>query len=383
MDISHETIHESEDVVDMETVEAGLVSGISGLFKKFAGWLDNFFDKIGDIGEREGKEFKFAVVHKSAKNNDELMEQIKNAGNDPNKLPDECTLIVKVKFVGGDDSSDVISAYMKRKGTEDSDGFRKENITVKYSDPDNKEQCDNEFLGALNNVLVEFEPKFFESNDGFGELYEISASSKLSMTLRKVVADDEIDVQLVSINSAYSVGETAEILDNILDSDEFIESMPELEPVSYSVDVDEDEYDVNPCESCCVDLSDCILKVLKPLYRLYFDSMYLVWNTTGPNYQSIVNLSDMYQYMSKDLIDKLSIEHFMYSGYAPHPLMFRGEMPIEDIDDTPIEILQKDIQGIIDAIDLYYCNFDGSLQDDLIVARDKFDTELNYTLARF
>lgn len=382
MDISHETIHETETVNDLEPVEsAGL---ISGLFNKLSGWVDKLFGKLGDIGDREGKEIKFAVIHGSIVDDEEAFNQADQAGDDVDKLPDAYTLLVKVQFNQGENEKyDDIDVYAKLKGTDDSKGIVDKDIRIRYSDPQDQAQCDKEFMQAIEGTLKKMEGEFFPkaSSKGFLDFKPIKAS--MEITLKKIVANDEIDVRLVSINSAYSIGETNEILDSILDSDEFIESMPELEPVSYSVDIAEDGYDVEPCGPCCVDLSGCILKILQPLYRLYFDSMYLAWNTTGPNYQSIVSLSDMYQYMSKDLIDKLSIEHFMDYGYAPHPLMFRGEMPIEDIDDTPIEILQKDIQDIIDAIDLYYCNFDGSLQDDLIVARDKFDTELNYTLARF
>lgn len=211
----------------------------------------------------------------------------------------------------------------------------------------------------------------------------IKSSTKLSFTLQKVVADDEIDLQLISINSPYEVNKTNEIITDIVGEPDFVSSLPEMTPASYEVCVGDDCYDVDPCDGFCPDMSDCIMKVLKPLYALYFDSMSLTWNAKGAEYPAIATLADTYMWTVRGMIDQLSIEHFAQFNYAPHPVYFMKDYNFYSAEDSAIKILQDDIYNIVSTIDLYYCNFEGVLQQCLIDMKDMFNTELNYTLARF
>lgn len=373
-----------ESVTTETSIEGVSSNSISGFVDRLFGLIDKFFDKLGEVGKREGEEMKFAIIHNSIKDDKEAYAQMEQAGTNANKIPDQYVLLVNVKFTGGEENIyDDFDVYAKLKGTDDSQGRVIKNNRVKYSNDSNDEERDEELMDAVGQAVEQLTNEFFPNAKSKGVLKTLPIRSSIELTLKKIIANDEIDVQLVSINSSLDIPQTNQAINDILDSQDFIDSLPELTPTSYSIDVLDDDYDVNPCENCCVDLSACILKILDPLYQLYFDSMYLTWNATGANYQTIVNLADSYHYLAHNLIDLLSVEHFKEFNYAPHPSTFAVNSVVPMDTNAPIEILQHDIQNIMDAIDLYYCNFDGAIQEELLTAKDQLDTELNYTLARF
>lgn len=368
--------------VDGTPVKAGkiydLIKRALGLFEK----LIDKLDKLGEAGDRKGGELYVDFLMSSA-------EDAESLGDNSDKWPESDTVRVKVQFTGGKKGEyDIVNVYMKVKDQPDSKGYVRKNITVEYSDPTDAKKSTEELFEVVGEVLnKDAITQLFRDRSALdvGDLKAIKSSpvnSSIKVTLQKIVADDEMDIELIAVDSPFNVERTNDVIDRVTDSPEFVDSLPENEPASF--DIDPDELSVlSMNDDLCVDMSCCILKILGALYRLYFDSMYVTWNATGPNYQSVVALADTYIWTTKGLIDQLSVEHFKQFGYAPHPLMFCGDMPYDDLDKTSVEILQSDMQDIVDIIDLYYCNFDGILQDCLIQAKDMFDNEINYTLERF
>ena len=368
--------------VDGTPVKAGkiydLIKKALGLFEK----LIDKLDKLGEAGDRKGGELYVDFLMSSA-------EDAESLGDNSDKWPESDTVRVKVQFTGGKKGEyDIVNVYMKVKDQPDSKGYVRKNITVEYSDPTDAKKSTEELFEVVGEVLnKDAITQLFRDRSALdvGDLKAIKSSpvnSSIKVTLQKIVADDEMDIELIAVDSPFNVKRTNDVIDRVTDSPEFVDSLPENEPASF--DIDPDELSVlSMNDDLCVDMSCCILKILGALYRLYFDSMYVTWNATGQNYQSVVALADTYIWTTKGLIDQLSVEHFKQFGYAPHPLMFCGDMPYDDLDKTSVEILQSDMQDIVDIIDLYYCNFDGILQDCLIQVKDMFDNEINYTLERF
>ena len=358
------------------------------LIKKALGLFDKLVDKLGDMGEvgdTQGKDFSLDFLMSNA-------EDAKNLGDDSSKWPDDSTVRVKVKFVSGEDGvSDTIDVLMKVRNQSDSAGFAKKGLVVTYSDPSNKKQCTDELVKAIADVIEEVaSAKLFPnlstldaSSLSIIKCVPVNSNTSVRMTLKKVVANDELDIELVAINSPFDAKRTNTVIDQIVDNPDFVESLPMNEPASY--DVNPEDLSFLACEdSECCDLSCSIFKILQVLYKLYFDSMSITWNAKGPNYQTIVTLADTYMWTTKGLIDQLSIEHFKLYNYAPHPTCFvECDSDCNFTNTSSVQILQNDISCVIDIIDLYYCNFEGLLQQCLIDAKDKFSTELNYTLARF
>lgn len=379
-------VYTAEELEDLEPVESGLISNLAD---KFFGFIDKWLTKIGDMGERTGNERTFVVVHNSVfedlsdEDKANLEKQIESAGSDLSKYPDDYTLIVKIKFIDGEPGKyDTVNVYMKKKGTSDSEGLVQKGVVIDYSDGADSRTQSEEFNSEILKVLDKCEKQFYKEdlNSGFYEGL-VPVESAMKLTLKKVTASDEFDIHLVSIDSPYDVDTTNECITQLVDDPDFVDALPENEPATYSIFPEEDEFHVDECEECCVDMSKCISDILAPAYKLYFDCMYLSWNATGLIYQAITNLANTYHWMSGELINKLSEYHYTKCGYAPHPTMFAVDDYCTDC--NPIQCLQSDITDLINAIDLLYCNFDGSTQSCLIDMKNNFEHELNYTLARF
>ena len=382
----------SEKIDDKQPVAAGIIKGLlskaSKFFDKFLNGLDRFMDseeadaKLGGIGNRSGKEYLFKLLSDEFQKNGGEQKDVDTSN--PKSWPMGSTLLVKVKFTNGENGAyDVFDVYMKRSDDADADGIVEKNLQIDYTDPADKKQSWEELNNAVFQTVDKYWNEFFPNSDKCLQMIEVTASSKIRVTLKKVMAADEMDIELVAIDTPYSPADTNDILNRITESPDFIESLPMNEPASY--DVNPDDLSVLECDSCNPDQSECIFSILKALYTLYFDSMYVVWNAKGSNYTSIVSCADSYVWNAKGLIDQLSEYHYQMFNYAPHPATFVNACDASACMETPNEIvlLQSDLQSVVDWIDLCYCNFDGTIQASLLQTKDLFEKEIGYTLARF
>lgn len=401
MQIKHEnTSVNAESTIDGTPVEAGGV--ISGLFKKLSGIFDKLLNKLdkimdadsatnklGDIGNRSGKEYSFSLLSDEFLSTDdeekrnELESTIKKNLNNPKKWPMKSTLLVKVKFTSGESENyDVVDVYMKRSDDADSDGLASRGNKIEYTDPTDRKKSWEELQNFVLSIVQESWKNFFPNAKDI--LSVVESSQSIKVTLKKVMANDEVDIELISVNTPFESDRTLEVLNNLTENADFVEALPMNEPASYDVDPEDMSFLACAEEECC-DISCSIFKILGSLYQLYFDGMYVVWNAKGPNYTSIVSFADSYVWYAKGLIDQLSAYHYQLFNYAPHPATFLNACNpnacMSALND--IAILQKDLNDIVSNIDLYYCNFEGTLQECLIQAKDMFEKESNYSLARF
>ena len=377
---------EGDTSVEGEPVKAGklydLIKKALGLFDKLLDKLDDF----GEVGERKGGEFMLDFLMSSAEN-------AKSLGDDPSKWPESDTVLTKIKFVSGEDGkSDVIDVLIKVADKPDSSGFAKKNVVVEYSDPTDKNKCLEELMDVVGKIVDDVAgTKLFTDRSALdvANIETIKCApvkSSIKVTLQKIVADDEIDIELTAIDTPYDVPETVDVLNRLTEDADFVESLPTNEPASYDIDPDELSVIAMDNEEMCPDISCSIFKMLESLYRLYTDSMYIVWNAKGSNYTSVAACADSYVWTTKGLIDQLSAYHYQLFNYAPHPAVFIHPEDATYCMEAPNEVacLQNDLQNVVDVIDLYCCNFDnGLLIDCLLKAKSMFEQEIGYTLERF
>lgn len=400
-------ILESEDTSDKEPVEAGI---ITNLLKSGAKFLDRFFntmqntwantagDAVAKVAETKSE---VPITDKSwtvfeVLTGGEYPDEEKVEGNFPFRFgiqiaaiaPDYMILNFALKRRDDDDSKAVVDRGVKVNLADYAD-VMDSNIDFDNATEEELEKFYGDFFekGSIDKVYSDELTKLFDKlgvDEAVEDMAPINSSSKISLTLKKITASESTDVHLISINSAFSVDETNEAINTLLDTPEFVDSLPENEPASFDLYPSEDDYDVVKCENCEICITDHIRNILKPLYNLFFDSMYLTWNVTGVNYLSVSAITESYGYTARNLIDQLSAYYYTVDGYAPHPTEFAdvcGACCDEYVD--PIACMQMDITDVVNAIDLYYCNFDGAIQRILLDAKDMFERELNYTLARF
>lgn len=389
-------IYDSESTDGKESVEAGLVSTIlntgAKLFDTFLKYLNKTFDKVltEDTVEKirtDGKDGKEVKLDSGW----DYMEVL-TAGDytDDQKKKGNYPYIFGIKLVGCSDDYAIIDCALRRKEDDNSKAVVDKAVKLSLSEDIDVSELTNEEFAKLvektvNDTIDDEMVKLFEKL-GVVETVEdtqpIQLSTNIKVTLQKVVANDVMDIQLVAIDSPCNVTDTTELVSNIVENPDFVDSLPENEPASYSVEMNGDDYDIVPCDYFEVSMDTCIDDILRTLYNLSLDCLWTSWNVTGSNYTSIKTIADSYMWMSNGLIDQLSVEHYKLFGYAPHPMKLADVVDRDNVESV-LDILREDIATIICTIDLYYCNFDGTIQQCLLQAKDSFETELAYTLARF
>lgn len=94
---------------------------------------------------------------------------------------------------------------------------------------------------------------------------DTSASRKLNITLKKVMGEKSISINLVKINANYSIEDALQDIDNVVSDDSFIDQLPEDKEISYEITSDDTEYDVNECGdfSCNDTIRQMIYETMK------------------------------------------------------------------------------------------------------------------------
>lgn len=99
-----------------------------------------------------------------------------------------------------------------------------------------------DFVDYLNNIEESTSAKEDKSEE------EQPATASINVTLERIVgSDDHEDINLVSINSSsYPYRKALQIVETIVASDEFVDSMPEGVS-TYNIIEEDDDYDISPC----------------------------------------------------------------------------------------------------------------------------------------
>ena len=389
-----EEYEETEEVYGSETVEAGLVSSLIKNGSKFLNNMLNFISNSLDslIDESILDEIRNNPNKTVKLNNNWNYMEVLTGGDysEEQQKPGNYPYILGIRLVGISDDYCIADFALGRKGEDKSKAVSDTAVRLNFPEGKSVSELSNDdfmkFLKETVNDSFSKEVTNLLEKLGVAETVEdmqpIKLSTSIQVTLQKIVSNDEIDLRLVSINSSYDVDTTNSVLNDLIDSPDFVDELPTNEPASYNIFPEEDSIDVEECETCEVDMSQNIFNILKPLYKLYYDCMYFSWNATGVNYPAVVNLADVYHWMSKEAINKLSEYHYSLFNYAPHPATFAADASGVECPDA-ITCLQGDITNLINAIDLFYCNFEGTIQTYLLDTKSTFEHELNYTLARF
>ena len=203
--------------------------------------------------------------------------------------------------------------------------------------------------------------KFLHSNiDGFGE---VESSKKLMVTLHKIESKKDIAVNLTAIKSSYTIPESNELLDIVLDNEGFIDSIPLDCPVSYEITDNYDNIDVN--ESEWIDSTEYIDEILSLGLNILCIAKSVSWK-----YHSI--LSDRSYQCLNTLKYEINEELDIIGMYAHESLSYDADLTLcsdcssnicnmaECIceDDTCIkELLTSLIDTWTECLDFYYPNF--------------------------
>lgn len=190
------------------------------------------------------------------------------------------------------------------------------------------------------------------------------ASKRIDVTLQKITGTT--DVKMTAIKANYGYSDVLDDIDEIINQDEFIQALPE-EPTTYAISVDDDGFDIEPCEESLVfNPCESLCEVFKSGIRAYRNLYILHWMAKGNDMMKLHLLAeDMYEELIKeiDTIGELLVEK---QGTVPQLDFPCDYLPIQDYDfQTGLDQIQSLINIYIDTINYAYCNQDPDVQSVL------------------
>lgn len=332
----------------MEAVNAGL---ITKLFKKLWDFLKKDFEKAGYTVD-DVKEDKKGVTIISV-----------SAGEGKYKIQAKCTPVgLREALENVDDEQAEDQAMQVGESLLDSKTLYDVEFTTKGEPAISvKNVPAKEFVGECKKAVKQW----FNIDD----VATVAGSRKIRATLLKAVdASRRANVSLVTIQANYEPKAVLADLYDFVNSDELVEDLTEGQAVPLEIDVTNDgyEYEVSTDLSTPVELS--LQEILKALWRMYVDSLYLSYYMVGSGAPSDArNSCDDARWMSQSQADKLAEICIELGVDVPHPseLLERDCILCSMNTDERMEHIFNRATDIIAAIDLYYCNFEKDVQSVL------------------
>lgn len=208
-----------------------------------------------------------------------------------------------------------------------------------------------------------------------------NASKHINVTLKKVQASSELEI--LSLNSNYLPGDTLNDIDEIINQNEFIDTLTE-EPQAFDIAVDDDGFDIEKCEECpqC-DPCASLCEVFKSGIRAYRNLYIIHWMSKGNDMMKLHILAEeMYGELIQeiDTIGELLVEK---QGTVPQLDFPCDYVPVQDYDfQGSLEVIKSLLQVYIDTIDYAYCNQDSDVQSTLDEWLRYWKKQLNYFVER-
>lgn len=204
-----------------------------------------------------------------------------------------------------------------------------------------------------------------------------TATQHIGITLKKIQASDELAV--LRLASDYNPSDTLSDIDEIINQDEFLNTLTE-EPQAFAIEVDDEGFDIEKCDEC-PECSPCesLCEVFKAGIRAYRNLYILHWMSHGNDMMKLHNLSEeMYEELQGeiDTIGELLVEK---QGTVPQLDFDCDYIPVQQYDfQTGLDQIKSLIQMYIDCIDYAYCNQDSDVQSTLDEWLRYWNKQLNY-----
>lgn len=386
---------EASEVIEGSTYVTGALNFLSTLKSKLVQWFSNLFEDKDVKGE-------INVVKSSKGRHGELMfdaEMIAYKNDKPYlKFPSS------IKLEPTDDKKTQINLYVRFPEKNNLDNLGDE---IEYSDVVNNDK-DVIFQRIWEMFWkMDYDPEKFAEKFGVEESEEemkntettqtteeeVASSmetNKLKVSLQKVHSGTQVSVRLKGIHAACDIAQSSEIIDDITNDSEFVESMPFDDISNYSVDVVDDGYELETLET--FDANDAkqltYNSILDVAYKFLFDCQFAGYTASGPEMSKIQNYVMNYTWKVQDLIDTVSKMVLEDSLYLIHPcLRIQNLRCVHDVNDFTtwrgfVECMKRNIDCLIGVLDLYRCNLSDDKQESVLNWIRTWSYESNYCLDR-
>ena len=205
-------------------------------------------------------------------------------------------------------------------------------------------------------------------------------SKQITVKLRKI--QGSTDFELLGLKSNYSPKETLDDLDDVISQDDFLLALPE-ETQTYSIDVDDDGYDISVCEDCEIGPCESQGEILKTAITFYRNLYILHWMAKGNDMMKLhLMTEEMYGELIQeiDTLGELMVEQ---CGTVISPSFGCDYLEIRSYEfQEGIHIIEDYIQGYIDIIDYAYPNQTSDVQSTLDEWLRYWNKQIKYFVIR-
>lgn len=192
------------------------------------------------------------------------------------------------------------------------------------------------------------------------------ARTKISVSLQRVQGSTEDTIELTAINANCNASAAMLALDTVLGSEEFLETIT-TEPKTFDiVEINEDEYDVEPSESIDIDTSNTFTELFKSSVQTLHNIEAIGWGAKGPNMQDLQcfiesllwQLQDEYRSISKWSVSQdNTILNALNYQYVSVPV--DSGFTFEEGMNVAATLLEEHIK----TLDMYYPNLSHEMQN--------------------
>lgn len=212
-------------------------------------------------------------------------------------------------------------------------------------------------------------------DDDLKKSFGITSSKELRISLQRVVSAKEVDIRLCGITANYDFGEATAVLDTLLESDEFIESIPE-EVTSYSIIDEGEELDISSLDEAMAEdelILDSLYQMLCAAVKFNMEAQVFHWDSAFNEH--LFSITGDLLYMSQTDVNQIGLWIVQNCNSVVSPYGVQSGMWFEDCDLTSPHSPQIESIGtgkIFDAIDAYvdtlnffYPNFSHDMQFEI------------------
>lgn len=244
------------------------------------------------------------------------------------------------------------------------------NVLVRCNNKDNKFENISD-LDIEKNVIDLLKKEINLGAESGDENASANSSKRLQVTLQRVTSTTSCAINLTSVNANFDSISANELLDTVLDNDEFLDTITS-EPVSFEITDCGDSVNIKTIEEFST--SNVFHSLLSKALMLWGMFSKIHWNAHGENFVELHRLTDEYRHVIMgdiDMFGELAVE---FNCTAENPVLFSNEdvSPTINCDYdnvTPymnaIDLIQSIISEYIGSLELYYVDFPSDVQSEL------------------
>lgn len=213
-----------------------------------------------------------------------------------------------------------------------------------------------------------------------GSPMDANSSKHITVKLQKVEGSD--DINLLGLQSNYAPAATLDDIDDIINQAEFCDALTDA-PQVFAIDVDDDGYDIEPCENCEISCGESLGNILKSAIAFYRNLFILHWMAKGNDMMKLHELSqEMYEELIEeiDTLGELMVEK---CGTVISPSFGCEYLEIKNYEfQEGLDIIVKYIEDYLTIIDYAYSNQSSDVQSVLDEYIRYWNKQKNYFVAR-